>query len=260
MTKVSINIPTCNRLGALKRAVNSVLGQTYTDWEMVIVDNSGTPEVSRYLDVLGCDKIRYFPYVMDSNTLAGMRNFAVAQSEGKYIAILDDDDEFYNRQKLAQQVSFLESFPEYIVVGTNVFYHTPDYKMQGNKIYPQTDEQIRKEILASCPFCHSATMFKKEDVLKVGGYQPTDGEMENNEYLLWLEMGLRGKMCNLPMLGVSYTAGHKKKNFSHNLKIHRVNFETMYAYRHDYPNIQKALFKYAIVYPINYIRGVKWED
>jgi glycosyltransferase involved in cell wall biosynthesis len=256
---VSVNIPTCNRVDLLKRAVNSVINQTFDDWEIIIVDNSGTDEVRWYLEALGCNKIKLFPHVMDETTLAGMRNVAIERSSGKYIAILDDDDEFYNRQKLAQQVSFLEAFPEYKVVGTNTIVHTPDFKTKGKKLYPQSDEQIRKSMLVACPFCHSTTMFKKEDVLSVGGYKPIEGERENNEYLLWLELGLRGKLCNLPMIGVNYTMGHKKRNIAHNLKLHRENFKTVYAYRDMYPNMYKAIFKYAIVYPLNYIRGVKWE-
>lgn len=256
---VSVNIPTCNRLGLLKQAVNSVINQTYDNWEIIIVDNSGKDDVKGYLEVLGCPKIKFFPYIMDETTLAGMRNFAIRESSGKYIAILDDDDEFYNRQKLAQQVSFLEAYPEYMVVGTNTIVHTPDFKTKGKKLYPQTDEQIRKTILISCPFCHSTTMFRKADVLSVGGYRPIQGERENDEYLLWLELGTKGKLCNLPMIGVNYTVGHKKKNIAHNLKLHRENFKTIYSYRNKYPSIYKAMFKYAIVYPLNYVRGVKWE-
>jgi len=259
VVKVSVNIPTCNRLELLKRAVDSVMNQTYSDWEIIIVDNSGTDEVKWYLDALGCDKIKYFTHVMDKTTLAGMRNVAIEKSSGEYIAILDDDDVFCNRQKLAQQVSFLELFPEYKVIGTNISVHTPDFKVEGNKLYPQSDEQIRKSMLVACPFCHSTTMFRKEDVISVGGYKPIEGEKENNEYLLWMQLGLMGKLINLPMIGVSYRLGHKKKNIAHSLKLHYENFKTVYAYRDKYPNINKAIFKYAVVYPINYAIGVRWE-
>lgn len=259
MVEISINIPTCNRVGSLKCAVNSVINQTYTDWEIVIVDNSGNDEVERYLWALGHDKIKYFPYVMDRNMLAGMRNFAISQSDGKYIAILDDDDEFYNKQKLSQQVSFLKAYPEYKVIGTNILVHTPDFKIQGEKLYPQSDEQICKSILVSNPFYHSATMFRKDDVVSIGGYKPMGKEKEDNEYLLWLELGLRGKLRNLPMIGVSYTLRYKPKDIVHDFKLHGINFQTVYAYRYKYPNIYKAMLKYGIVYPLNYIRGVKWE-
>jgi glycosyltransferase involved in cell wall biosynthesis len=259
VVKVSVNIPTCNRLGLLKLAVDSVMNQTYSDWEIIIVDNSGTDEVKLYLDELGCDKIRYFTHVMDKNTLAGMRNVAIDRSDGKYIAILDDDDVFYNRQKLAQQVSFFELNPDYKVVGTNIVVSSVNGKIEGKKSYPQSDMQIRNSMLSACPFCHSTTMFKKEDVISVGGYKPIEGEKENNEYLLWMQLGLMGKLINLPMIGVSYRLGHKKKNIAHSLKLHYENFKTVYAYRDKYPNIHKAIFKYAVVYPINYIAGVKWE-
>jgi len=259
MAEVSVNIPTCNRLDLLKRAVDSVRNQTFGDWEIIIVDNSGNDICAEYFKELGDKRIKLFPYEMGDVGLAGARNFAIARSSGKYIAILDDDDEFCDRQKLAQQFSFLELNPEYKVVGTNILVHTLDFKTQGKKNYPQTDEEIRKTMLASCPFCHSATMFKKEDILSIGGYRPVEGEVENQEYFVWLDLGLKGKLANLSMQGVNCTIGHKKHNFMHNLKMHRVNFETIYAYRDRYPNIYKAMLKYAIIYPINYALGIKWE-
>lgn len=259
MVGVSVNIPTCNRLDLLKRAVGSVQNQVYSGWEVIIVDNSGDDAVDRYVSELGDERVKCFQYQMDESGLAGARNLAIEKSSGKYIAILDDDDEFCDRQKLAQQFTLLEAFPEYKVVGTNITIHTPDYKIQGTKEYPQSDAQIRQEMLVSCPFCHSATMFKKADIISIGGYRPVEGEVENQEYFVWLDLGLKGKLANLPIRGVSCTIGHKKRNFRHNLKMHRVNFETIYAYRDKYPNIHKAILKYAFGYPINYVLGVKWE-
>lgn len=259
MVEVSVNIPTCNRLDLLKCAVDSVWNQIYDDWEIIIVDNSGNDVVDRYVFEMGGRRVKCFQYQMDESGLAGARNLAIEKSSGKYIAILDDDDEFCDRQKLAQQFNFLETFPRYKVIGTNIMVHTPDYKIQGTKDYPQSDGEIRKEMLISNPFCHSATMFKREDIISIGGYRPVEGEVENQEYFVWLDLGLKGKLANLPMRGVNCTIGHKKRNVKHSLKMHRINFETIYAYRDKYPNIYKAMLKYAFVYPINYALGVKWE-
>ncbi len=259
MPEVSVNIPTCNRLDLLKRAVDSVRKQTFGDWEIIIADNSDNGDSIKYVKELGDKRIKIYPYEMNNIGLAGARNFAIAMSSGKYIAILDDDDEWCNRQKLAQQFSFLEMYPRYKVVGTNILVHTPDYKIQGEKKYPLSDEGIRKIMLVSCPFCHSSTLFKKEDIMSIGGYTPIKNAIENNEYLVWLEFGLMGKLANLPMQGVNFTIGHKKRNLIHNMRIHNENFKTIYAYRDRYPNIFKAVLKYAFVYPFNYARGKHWE-
>jgi glycosyltransferase involved in cell wall biosynthesis len=260
MVQVSVNIPTCNRLNLLSRAVDSVRNQTFGDWEIILADNSGNDIVEGYVKELGDRRIKCFQYKMDGSGLAGARNFALEKSSGKYIAILDDDDEWCNRQKLAQQFSFLEMYPRYKVIGTNILVHTPDYKIQGEKKYPLSDEEIRQIMLVSCPFCHSSTLFKKEDIMSIGGYTPIKGAIENNEYLVWLEFGLMGKLANLPMQGVNFTIGHKKRNLIHNLKIHNENFKTIYAFRDKYPNIFKAMLKYAFVYPWNYAGGKYWEE
>ncbi len=105
--RVSIVIPTYNRAGMLPRAVNSVLAQTFSNLELLIVDDcsaDNTPEV-----VAGFVDPRIRSYRHNRNRgLAAARNTGIANAQGQYIAFLDDDDE-YLPTKLEKQVQALDT-------------------------------------------------------------------------------------------------------------------------------------------------------
>lgn len=115
--KVSVIIPTYNRARFIGAAVESVLAQTFTDFEVVLVDDGSTDEtpevVGRYLDdprVL---------YIMQNNRgRSQARNRALAVARGAYIAFLDSDDS-YLPEKLAKQVAYLDSKPDVDMIYTS---------------------------------------------------------------------------------------------------------------------------------------------
>ncbi|WP_169720138.1 glycosyltransferase [Aliagarivorans taiwanensis] len=92
---ISVYMPTCNRLGLLKRAVASVLSQTYTDFELIIVDENSTDGTKAYLSEL-CEQDARIKVLFNSKQLGACaaRNRAIFEANGKYITGLDDDDEF----------------------------------------------------------------------------------------------------------------------------------------------------------------------
>jgi glycosyltransferase involved in cell wall biosynthesis len=90
---VSVVIPTCNRAGLLKRAVNSVLGQTYARLEILVVDDASTDNTREIVYGFKDDRIRYLRHDNNRGGSAA-RNTGVDAATGKYIAFLDDDDEW----------------------------------------------------------------------------------------------------------------------------------------------------------------------
>ncbi len=107
MPKVSIIIPTYNRSRFLRLAVQSVLAQTFTDFEIVIVDDASQDDTRGAVASLRDPRIRYIRH--DRNRrISGTRNTGITNSTGEYIAFLDDDDEWLP-SKLAQQVAALDS-------------------------------------------------------------------------------------------------------------------------------------------------------
>lgn len=107
---VSVVIPTCNRAMLLERAIRSVLGQSYANLELIVIDDASTdttPELVRRFDD---PRFRYFR--MEHNQgAAGARNAAVAASRGPLLAFLDDDD-FWLPERLARHVPALLAAPD----------------------------------------------------------------------------------------------------------------------------------------------------
>ena len=117
---VSVIIPVYNRKDFIAEAIESVLAQTYTDFEIIVVDD-GSPEDMK--DVLGLylQKIKYV--YQENKGLAAARNTGIRNSSGKYVAFLDDDD-LFERRKLEKQTEILETHPELGFVFSDWSYFT----------------------------------------------------------------------------------------------------------------------------------------
>ena len=107
--KVSVIITTYNRADLLPRAVNSVLAQTYVDYELIIVDDASSDDTRQVISDFADPRVR--PLRNERNKgLVSSRNTGIANARGEYIAFLDDDDE-YVPTRLADQVELLDASP-----------------------------------------------------------------------------------------------------------------------------------------------------
>ena len=100
---ISIIIPTHNRSTFLKRAINSVLYQTFKDFELIIIDDASSDKTGEIVKSYSDKRIRYIRHE-DNKGGPAARNTGITQAEGRYIALLDDDDEWSYPEKLAKQI------------------------------------------------------------------------------------------------------------------------------------------------------------
>jgi len=107
---VSVIIPTYNRRHIIARSVDSVLAQTFTDYEIIVVDDGSTDNTGEFLKKHYGNRIQYIAQPANRG-LATARNRGIEESRGTYIAILDDDDLWFP-EKLALQVALLEKDSE----------------------------------------------------------------------------------------------------------------------------------------------------
>ena len=108
MIKVSVIIPTYNSGRYIKEAIDSVLAQTYTNYEIIVVDDGSTDNTSQIVQAYG-DRVHYF--YQENQGVAVSRNRGLRESQGEYIAFLDHDDVFFP-DKLSEQICCLEQHPE----------------------------------------------------------------------------------------------------------------------------------------------------
>ncbi len=91
-TFFSIILPTYNRAGMISKAIESVISQTFTDWELIIVDDGGNDDTKHVVDTFNNDKIRY--HWQENSGRSAARNVGLSMVRGKYVCFLDDDDWF----------------------------------------------------------------------------------------------------------------------------------------------------------------------
>jgi glycosyltransferase involved in cell wall biosynthesis len=111
---VSVVIPTYNRDAVVTRAIDSVLTQTYDDFEVVVVDDCSTDDTRAVVEEYDDARIRYIRHDENQGACAA-RNTGIEHSDGRYVAFLDSDDE-WDETKLAKQVKCMERAPESVGV------------------------------------------------------------------------------------------------------------------------------------------------
>lgn len=205
MPKVSVNILTKNRADILPRAVASVASQSFKDFEVVVINDGSTDGTQRYLQNFGLGNLNL--KVLNHQTSIGItssRQEALATSAGEYIAILDDDDEWRDVDKLKKQVEFLDAHTDYVLVGGGI-------RSEEIKYRPETNKKIRSTMLYRNNFFTSTVMFRREQALEAGGFINNWVDLAE-DYDLWLRLGRLGKMHNFQEVFVNYSAPSYNKD------------------------------------------------
>jgi glycosyltransferase involved in cell wall biosynthesis len=200
--KVSITTLTYNRADLIGRAIQSVLDQTFSDWELLIVDNNSQDNTEDIVEgFMNRDqRIKYFKNT--ENLISKGRNKGISLSAGTYIAVLDSDDEWIDKEKLKNQVDFLEHNLEYVLIGSGIKIIDEKDNFIKNVIFALEDKDIRKKILIENQFAHSSVLYRRDLAQKVGTYD------ENlpypvEDFDLFLKLGLLRKMKNLEEITTS---------------------------------------------------------
>jgi len=110
MAKISIVIPTYNSSSFIKRSIQSVLNQTFTDWELLVVDDCSTDDTIKIVDefIKNDSRIKLFKTPSNSGGPATPKNIGLKNAQGEYVAFLDHDDEWFLK-KLEKQLKFFET-------------------------------------------------------------------------------------------------------------------------------------------------------
>lgn len=195
--KVSVIMPVYNGEKYIAKAIESILHQTYKDFELILVDDCGTDgsvdiaEAYKRID----DRIRII-HNSENKGIAYSRNVGIDECKGKYIAIMDDDDYAFEC-RLEKQVKFLDNHPEYDVVGGKA----QMINEQGIIIGPNIDvlkdpNKIKTMFLFFNLFNNSEVMFRKS-VIDEYGIRYEDGLLGMEDFKFWIRISKIGKMTNI---------------------------------------------------------------
>lgn len=192
---VSVIMATWNSARYLDAAVASLRAQTYPHWELVVVNDCSTDDTAEVLDRLASGESRIRVFTNEVNIKqTRTRNLAISEARGKYVTLLDSDDERKPRS-LELQVGYLEEHPDTVVVGTGAEWCDESMNRLNDRLYPLDDAAIRRTFFRYSPFC-LASMMIRVSALDSPAYDPAMEPAEDID--LAMRLGMKGKLANLP--------------------------------------------------------------
>ena len=192
--EVSVIMSVYNGEKYLGEAIDSILNQTFTDFEFIIVDDGS---IDRSADIIRSYKDSRIKLIQQENRGASCgRNRGIQESKGEYIACMDADD-ISLPQRLEKQVDFLEKHPDIGIVGTWAIMMTE----KGEDIYiaeiPQNDLELRELLAKTSPFFHSSVVFRRTLFDSCGPYPEDFKRASVEDWILWHQFATGTKLANI---------------------------------------------------------------
>ena len=193
---VTVLMPVYNAERFVAQTVESVLAQTFTDFEFLIINDGST---DRSLEILQgyANKDSRIRLISRPNTgYVAALNEGLELARSELIARIDADDLSHPR-RLELQVARMQTEPELVALGSNAYAIDEGGRMLGDYDVPPTHEEIEANHLrGSSSIHHPAVMLRREAVRRVGGYRKE--LMPCEDFDLWLRLGEVGRLANLP--------------------------------------------------------------
>jgi glycosyltransferase involved in cell wall biosynthesis len=195
MTLVSVILPVRNGAADLPKAIDTILAQTFTDFELIVVNDGSTDGTAAVLDAIRDPRVRVVH--QENAGLARALNCGISLARGRYIARQDHDD-WAKPTRLEKQVTFMEANPDCALLGTCAEIWVGDEPTQRVHDFPAEDAALRFELLFHNPFVHSSVMMRRSALDAVGGYSTDRARQPPEDYELWSRLARRYKVANLP--------------------------------------------------------------
>jgi len=196
MPKVSILMPCYNVAATLNETLESIRVQSFTDFEVVAVDDGSEDSTPEMLEKWAKVDERFRPKHLEHGGIIHALNSGMEACQGKYIARMDADDLMYP-QRLGKQAAYLDAYPNVTLVSSLVEGFPKKRLREGFGIYIEwlntlvSHEDICREMFVESPICHPTVMVRKEALVKLGGYEERGWP---EDYDLWLRMYLAGRI------------------------------------------------------------------
>jgi len=200
MPKVTVLLPVYNGEQYLYETIQSILSQSFSNFELLIVDDGSTDASAKIIHSFHDSRIRI---LVNSKRLrlSGALNRGFDEARGMYIARMDADD-ISLPLRLQKQVDFLDKHPKIGMCGTSIEIFGKKVKKRVD-VYPENTDYINTYALFDCPFCHPSvmmrkTMFNKYELRYDGSYYPTE------DYELWSRATVLFPTSNLKDILLQY--------------------------------------------------------
>ena len=222
---VSVNMPVYNGAKYIKQAIDSILNQTFSNFELIIVDDGSTDNSTKIIESYLDFRIKLYSNEINRG-LAYTRNKAIELSCGKYIAVLDCDDIAYP-ERLEKQVSFLEANPEYGLVGSWFDIVDKNSISNGDVVkLTLASHLIKSQLFFGNYFAQSTIMMRKE-IFYEFRYHSEFAPAE--DYFLWSQIAFKYKVANLQESLVKYRSHDESISFR-NIDVQEARVKKIFAF------------------------------
>ena len=225
--KVSIIMGIYNCEATLKESIESIINQTYTNWELIMCDDcskDNTLKIAKLYEKKYPEKIKVINNEKNL-TLGPTLNRCLEVSSGKYISRQDGDD-ISTLDRLEKQVIFLENNKEYDLVGSSMISFDENGEYGARKL---NQEPKGKDLMKGSTFAHATILMKKEVMDALGGYSIKSYTKQVEDYNLWFrffQKGYRGYNLEEPLYYVREDRNaYKRKSYNRRLNEIRVMVE-----------------------------------
>jgi glycosyltransferase involved in cell wall biosynthesis len=191
---ITVLMPAYNAAPHIAEAINSILHQTFVDFELLIVNDGSTDGTEGI--VRSYEDSRIVLINRANGGVAAALNTGLKVARGIYIARFDADDVCYPN-RLTDQYNFMQAHPQYHIVGSGADYMDHSGNMIFTNIpFDLTKKRSHAALLRTCPFIHSSVIYRRKSILEFGGYNENAHTFE--DHLLWLQVFKKYRGFNLP--------------------------------------------------------------
>lgn len=201
MPTVSVIIPAYNSADLIVDAIDSVLAQTYKDYELIIVDDGSTDDTAKTVEAYG-DRVKYL--YQENAHISAARNKGFSVSTGKYIAQLDADD-LWLPQKLEKQVTMFEQHPDAGMVYCDGYICNYGEEDRRDQIYsklcvPQRSGYVFEYFFKTNPLCTSSALISRVVWEELGGLDTTMRGGQDTEFFMRISAFKPVYCCPEPLM------------------------------------------------------------
>jgi glycosyltransferase involved in cell wall biosynthesis len=207
---VSVLMTVFNGQRFVEEAIDSILKQTFNDFEFLVIDDGSTDETPSILDGYNDPRMRV---VRQANLGRGPAlNRGLCEADGEFVAIIDDDD-IARQTRLETQVAYFNEYPDTALVGTYYECHWVDSERSVEHVRsPVSHERILNILPKRNPFSHSTVMYRRSAALDVGGYDGT--KKSCIDYSLWIRLAVNGYQFGMVDDFLNIRRKHDSRSFA----------------------------------------------
>jgi len=186
--KVSVIMPVYNAAQYLRESIDSILRQTFTDFEFIIINDGSTDESQSIINMYAKQDKRIVALEQKNNGVVNTANRAISLAKGVYIARMDADDVSFP-DRLRQEVAILDKQSETILVCSSFEIINEDGEFQYKDVVAPGDDQIKLSLYLRNPIANGSTLIRKSVLMEVGLFEEVFAE----DFNMWIKLSSLGQ-------------------------------------------------------------------